>query len=76
MRNGGCSDIGHDVGEWEPGTSKHVLRLEINGTQMSQYLDGALIVSASDASFLGAGKVGLWEYDSSIAISSFTITAL
>ncbi len=44
----------------------HTLRMEIVGNQIRCYYDGELKISASDETFRGAGKVGVWTKADSV----------
>ncbi len=44
----------------------HTLRVEIVGPQIKCYYDGALKITASDSTFKGAGKVGVWTKADSV----------
>ncbi|MGW6928426.1 LamG-like jellyroll fold domain-containing protein [Lentzea sp. NPDC054927] len=55
--------------------SWHELRLEVDGSTMTSYLDGTRLVTATDSTFT-AGRVGLWtKADSQTCFDDLTITA-
>jgi hypothetical protein len=54
----------------------HMLRVEAVGNQFKCYYDGALKITATDETFSGAGKVGLWtKADSVTYFDDFEISA-
>jgi len=60
-------------------TSKqwHTLRVEVAGSQIKCYYDGELKITASDETFKGPGKVGVWtKADSVIHFDDLTIQDL
>ncbi len=53
----------------------HTLRVEVVGNQIRCYYDGELKITASDETFKGAGKVGLWtKADSVTYFDDFTVS--
>lgn len=55
----------------------HTLRFEARGPHLSVALDGKTVVTADDATFADAGKVGLWtKADSVTAFADLTIDPL
>jgi glycosyl hydrolase family 59 (putative galactocerebrosidase) len=44
----------------------HTLRVEVIGSQIKCYYDGALKITAADETFKGPGKVGLWTKADSV----------
>ncbi len=60
-----------------PSNQWHTLRMEIVGKQIKCYYDGELKITATDETFTGPGKVGVWtKADSVIHFDDLTIQDL
>lgn len=70
-----CNQIARN-GDFTPGTELHTMRFELNDTEMHLYMDGGLLVAASDAKYLSAGRVGIFCNQEYIKVSSFSVTLL
>jgi hypothetical protein len=56
------------VNEW------HTLKIEMKGDRIECYLDGRKMLEATDSTFTGAGKVGLWsKADAQTRFDNFTV---
>jgi hypothetical protein len=57
------------VNEW------HTLKITMKGDRIECYLDGRKMLEATDSTFTGAGKVGLWsKADAQTRFDNFTVT--
>jgi len=58
------------------GTDWRTYRLVVQGTSLKLFLDGALILSTSDAKYLTAGQLGLWSASLYLNIRSYEVDSV
>ncbi len=61
---------------FDPGLSVHTYRAEVKGNTIKFFIDGGLLVSATDNQFLDPGQVGLYSSFVQVEVTSFKVTAL
>lgn len=61
---------------YDPGTSVHTYRIEVNNNTIKFLIDGQQLLTVTDNQYLSGGQVGLWSYECQLSVSSFKIVAL
>ncbi len=64
----------HDYSNLSIGT--HILRFDLNSTELRFYIDGGLVVAASDAKYLSAGKVSFYASAQYMKVIGFKVIQL
>ncbi len=70
----GCNNINNNNYDFKPQNSIHKFQFWIKGTEMKLYIDGALVLAASDAKYLSPGSVGIFSGQEYIKVTSFVVT--
>jgi hypothetical protein len=65
-----------DVRPFRPRTDWHHYRVEVRGNTVTVFIDGAFALKATDNTYLGGRKVGLWSNRCQISVRSFEVAAL
>lgn len=65
-----------DATAFKPGEEVHRYRLEVRGNQLTVLVDGAVILTATDNTYLTGKRVGLWSDQAQISVLSFEVTPL
>jgi len=82
LENGGQAQIFANSNElaqtdFNPGTGPHTYRLEVRGNVITLYIDNALVVQATDNTFLPCGsQVGMVSSQAIVHVSSFQVIRL
>lgn len=58
------------------GSEWHLLRIEVRGSKLTFFIDGKLVASATDTTYLHGGATGVQSWKSRIAVRAFRIVAL
>lgn len=61
---------------FDPGTRRHVYRLEVKGNIVRLLVDGTTTAEVIDNRYLDAGRIGLWSSGAQIIVHSFKVIAL
>ncbi|HJT03950.1 MAG TPA: family 16 glycoside hydrolase [Pseudonocardiaceae bacterium] len=65
-----------DIQQFRPGTGYHHYRVEVRGNRLTVLIDGAAVLNATDNSYLGGKRVGLWSDHCQINVRSFAVSAI
>lgn len=69
-------DIGPSWTAFRPGSTRHTYRLEVRGTEIRLFVDGTLMVAATNESIAGPGRVGLWCDQMQVHVATFRVISL
>ena len=65
-----------DSKPFNPGSGWHRFRIEVTGDSLRAFIDGSLVLSAIDNTFVAGDRVGLWSSGAQLNVRQFTVTAL
>lgn len=68
------TELGH--ASFVPGTGWHTYDVTVQGDQITLSIDGNQILTATDNTYIGGGKVGIEDFNVQMNISDFEVTAL
>jgi hypothetical protein len=60
---------------FNPGNDWHTYRLEVKGNIVKLFIDTRLMFEVTDNQFLEGGTIGLWSYNTQLAIKNFRVYA-
>ncbi len=61
---------------FNPGTSMHTYRVEVEDTTIRFSIDGRLVLHLTDTRYLTGAEIGLWCQHVQLAVTSFKVTSL
>ncbi|HEV2108741.1 MAG TPA: DUF1080 domain-containing protein [Thermomicrobiales bacterium] len=61
---------------FDPGRDWHTYRLEVRGDTIKLFIDGVLVVEATDDRYPSGGEVALWSNGVRLNVRSFVVTTL
>jgi hypothetical protein len=61
---------------FNPGTTIHTYRVEVEDTAIKLSIDGRLVLNVTDTRYLTGAEIGLWCQHVQLAVSSFKVTSL
>ncbi len=73
---GYSNDSNSSHASFDPSTSMHTYRVEVNGNVIKFLIDGGLVVSLTDNRYLTGTQVGLWSKNVQLQVTSFKVIAL
>ena len=74
VRVNNTTELGHKP--FIPGTGWHVYTVQVQGDQITMFIDGVQMLAAIDNTHLTGGQVGLEDFNVQMNISSFQVIAL
>ncbi len=61
---------------FNPGTTIHTYRVEVEDTTMKFSIDGRLVLNVTDTRYLTGSEIGLWCQNVQLSVTSFKVTSL
>lgn len=61
---------------FDPGEEWHTYRLEVRGNALRAFVDGGLVLSSTDNTFLAGKRVGLWSSGAQLSVRRFEVGTL